>query len=171
MSSEKHRQWVDAPIIALLARITFGETFGHYFRGLNDLLAYYERTFSVAKIASGLAKSENVFWLAYVNDLPLGYGKLKLNSDSSFIDTKKVCQLQKIYVLKDFLAQKNGYQLQDHVITKAIELDYRYIWLSVLNSNERAVRFYKRNGFEQIGQHQYSIGKEDFNFWVISKQL
>jgi ribosomal protein S18 acetylase RimI-like enzyme len=161
----------DAPIIALLARLTFGETFGHYFRDPNDLLDYYERTFSVAKIASGLSKRVNVFWLAFVNDLPVGYGKLKLSSDSPFIDSTKVCQLQKIYVLKDFLSQKIGHQLQNHLLSKAKMLGFEHVWLSVLQSNERAIHFYLKNGFQRIGQHEYSIGKEDFEFWVMRKRL
>ena len=40
----------DAQFIALLGRITFTETFGHFFRDKQDLLNYYNSTFSVEKI-------------------------------------------------------------------------------------------------------------------------
>ena len=95
----------DAQFIALLGRITFTETFGHFFRDKKDLIDYYNLTFSVQKIEDGIKKPNNIF-IAFVNRLPVGYAKLKLYSNSEFIESKDVCQLQKIYVLKDFLSMK-----------------------------------------------------------------
>ena len=161
----------DAPFIALLGRITFTETFGHFFRDKKDLLAYFNRTFTVEKIKNGLKNSHNIFWLAYVDGLPVGYSKLKLNSPSEFIQSKDTCQLQKIYVLKDFLAMQIGQKLLNVLIEKAKEISSEDIWLSVLDSNERAIRFYKKHGFKNIGNHDFQIGKENFEFIVMSKAL
>ena len=161
----------DARYIALLGRITFTETFGHLFRDQKDLIDYYNRTFTVQKIEDGMKKQNNIFWIAFVNRLPVGYAKLKLDSKSEFIDTKDVCQLQKIYVLKDFLSMKIGYELQDSLLKKAKELNFDKVWLSVLNSNDRAINFYKNTGFEKIGNHDFQIGKENFEFIAMNKQL
>ena len=161
----------DAPFIALLGRTTFTETFGHFFSDQQDLIDYYNSTFSVQKIEDGIQKPNNLFWIAFVNRLPVGYAKLKLHSNSKFIDSTDVCQLQKIYVLKDFLSMKIGFQLQNSLLEKAKELNFDAIWLSVLNSNERAINFYKKGGFEAIGNHDFQIGKENFEFVAMSKQL
>ena len=114
----------DAQCIALLGRITFTETFGHFFRDQKDLIDYYNSTFSVQKIEDGIKKPNNIFWIAFINRLPVGYAKLKLYSNSEFIESKDVCQLQKIYVLKDFLSMKIGFELQDVSIKKAKELNF-----------------------------------------------
>ena len=161
----------DASFIALLGRTTFTETFGHFFRDQQDLIDYYNRTFSVQKIEDGIEKADNVFWIAFANRLPVGYAKLKLNSHSDFIDSKSVCQLQKIYVLKDFLSMKIGFGLQDALLKKAKELNFDHVWLSVLHSNERAINFYKNSGFENVGHHDFQIGKERFEFIAMNKQL
>ena len=161
----------DAPFIALLGRTTFTETFGHFFRDQNDLIDYYNLTFSVQKIEAGIEKSNNLFWIAFANRLPVGYAKLKLHSPSSFVESKAVCQLQKIYVLKDFLSMKIGVGLQDALLKKAKELSFDQVWLSVLHSNERAINFYKQSGFAQIGNHDFQIGKESFEFIAMSKKL
>ena len=161
----------DAQCIALLGRITFTETFGHFFRDKQDLLNYYNSTFSVQKIEDGIKKPNNIFWIAFANQLPVGYAKLKLNSNSEFIESNNVCQLQKIYVLKDFLSMKIGFELQDILLKKAKELNFNKVWLSVLNSNERAINFYKKNGFEKIGNHGFQIGKENFEFMAMKKEL
>ena len=161
----------DAPCIALLGRITFTETFGHFFRDEKDLMDYYDWTFSVQKIEDGIEKPNNIFWIAHANRLPVGYAKLKLNSSSEFLESKSVCQLQKIYVLKDFLSMKIGFELQDALLKKAKELNFDQVWLSVLNSNERAISFYQKTGFEKIGNHDFQIGKENFEFIAMKRDL
>ena len=161
----------DATFIAFLGRITFTETFGHFFRDKQDLLDYYNLTFSVEKIENGIEKPNNVFWIAFVNRLPVGYAKLKLNSKSEFMESKNICQLQKIYVLKDFLSMRIGFELQNLLLKKSKELEFNKIWLSVLNSNERAINFYRKNGFEKIGNHDFQIGKENFEFVAMKKEL
>jgi hypothetical protein len=69
----------DGPIAAFLGRITFAETFGYLFRNYfeNDLRAYLDATFDVAKMERSLAKPENAYWLALWAGLPVGYAKLK----------------------------------------------------------------------------------------------
>ena len=161
----------DAQFIALLGRITFTETFGHFFRDQKDLIDYYNLTFSVQKIENGIEKPNNIFWIAFVNRLPVGYAKLKLNSKSEFIESNDVCQLQKIYVLKDFLSMRIGFELQASLLKKAKELGFNKVWLSVLNSNERAINFYKKTGFEEIGNHDFQIGKENFEFTAMLKTM
>ena len=114
----------DARFIALLGRTTFTETFGHFFRDQKDLIDYYNFTFSVQKIEDGIKKPNNIFWIAFVNRLPVGYAKLKLYSNSEFIESKDVCQLQKIYVLKDFLSMKIGFGLQDLLLKKSQGVEF-----------------------------------------------
>lgn len=161
----------DAPYISLLGRTTFTETFGNYFRDKNDLLEYNERTFSVKKISASLKKPDNNYWIAFIGELPVGYAKLKLNSSSEFIKTKNSCQLQKIYVLKDFISQKIGHRLQETLLQKATAYNYKSVWLAVLNENERAIGFYKKNGFVKVGDHTFGIGKETFEFAIMEKSL
>lgn len=162
---------VDAGYIALLGRVTFTETFGHFFKDKKDLLDYYDLTFSVIKIENSLSKPNNLYWIAFVDRLAVGYAKLKLNSPSEFLEDEDLCQLQKIYVLKDFLSMKIGFQLQNQLLIKAKEKGFFKIWLSVLRGNERAINFYKKTGFQEIGKHDFQIGKEHFDFMAMSKQL
>ena len=161
----------DAKCIALLGRITFSETFGHLFREKQDLQDYFEQTFSVQKIENSLNKPNNVFWIASVDRLPVGYAKLKLNSSSEFSSSMKACQLQKIYVLKDFLSMRIGLELQNQLLDRARELSFETVWLSVLNSNDRALRFYEKSGFDKIGTHGFQIGREKFEFTAMEKKL
>ncbi|MEM9647039.1 MAG: N-acetyltransferase [Bacteroidota bacterium] len=161
----------DAPQIALLARFTFTETFGHYFRDRSDLKTYLNQTFNVPKLQESLKKPNNLFWLAYIDHLPVGYSKLKLHSPTPFLQSDSICQLQKIYVLKDFLSHKVGLPLQNAMLEHAVEKGIKNIWLSVLKENARAIRFYEKNGFKTLGDHDFQIGKEHFEFQAMVKNL
>lgn len=160
----------DAPHIALLARITFTETFSEYFRDKQDLFDYYEQTFGVPKIIASLQKENNLYWMALWNGLPVGYAKLKVHSTTEFIPDKSTSQLQKIYVLKEFLDKKIGKLLMDELMEFFNKSHKNYLWLSVLKLNERAVKFYYRNDFKNVGEHRFQIGKEVFDFYVLCKE-
>ncbi|MDC6390635.1 GNAT family N-acetyltransferase [Maribacter sp. PR1] len=161
----------DAKSIALLGRTTFSETFAHYFRYEQDLLDYLEATFSIDKIENSIAKPTNRYWVTIVNGIPAGYAKLKLNSKSEFILNGPVCQLQKIYILKDFLSMRIGGGLQHHLLEESKQLGFKDIWLSVLKENTRAINFYDKSGFIEIGEHNFQIGREIFHFFVMKKNL
>ena len=101
----------------------------------------------------------------------MGYAKLKLDSTSQLIVHKNVCQLQKIYVLKDFLGKKVGFQLQKYLLEEARASQYEVIWLTVLDTNTRAIDFYKKDGFVGVGDTKFDIGLESFGFKVMMKKL
>jgi diamine N-acetyltransferase len=161
----------DAEFISLLARITFTETFEHYYRNRQDLLDYYDITFGVPKIRASLNKVNNVYWIAFYKELPVGYAKLKKFSKSDFINSDSVSQLQKIYVLKDFQSKKIGHNMQAEMFKETIKLGNKFLWLSVLKSNEKAILFYNKNGFIKIGEHTFDIGQEHFNFIDMKKEF
>jgi len=161
----------DASCISLLARITFDETFGHLFRKREDLLNYFDTTFSVQKIEKSIQKPFTFYWIVFLNNLPIGYAKLKLQSTNEFIKAKNCCQLQKIYILKDFINHKIGLYLQNELLKTAKENNCNQIWLSVLKENSRAIHFYKKNNFKIIGAHYFQIGIEIFNFHIMSRKL
>ena len=161
----------DAQIIALLGRITFTETFGHLFYDKQDLANYLSETFGVEKLRTSLGKPNNIFWLAYVDQLPVGYAKLKKNAPSPFLDGNHVGQLQKIYVLKDLHSQQIGKALQEELLDHAQNLGIKNIWLSVLKGNDRAIGFYLKHGFLAVGDHTFQIGKQVFDFVALSKPI
>ena len=161
----------DAGSVSSLGSVTFSESFGHHFIDQQDLHDYNDLTFSVDKIENSISKPDNLYWIAFVDRLAVGYAKLKLNSPSKFILEKNVCQLQKIYVLKDFQSMKIGFELQNLLLNKTKERGFRKVWLSALKKNERAIKFYLNNGFIEIGNHDYQIGKQNFEFIAMSKLL
>ncbi len=162
----------DAAIIALLGRLTFRETFGALFVGREDeLQTYLNQTFSVSKIASSMVKPQNHYWLALLDELPVGYAKHKYPSANPLVNAPKPAQLQKIYVLSEFIAHRIGHALLDAVIQAAVAAHIRVMWLTVLDSNDRAIRFYERHGWTSAGTANFAIGTQDFSFLVMRTEI
>jgi diamine N-acetyltransferase len=167
----KKAQFEDAPYISLLGRITFTETFGHLFPIQEELDTYLNDTFSVEKIRSSIMKENNVFWLALADDLPIGYAKFKKKSWFDDADREAVSQVQKIYILKDFLKLKLGFNLYQHIENEAISLNSKSLWLVVLETNDRAIQFYEKVGFEKTKRHFFDIGSQHFQFELMVKKM
>ena len=82
--------------------------------------------------------------------------KLKLYSNSEFIESKGRLPTSKNLCFKRLSVHENWIWITRSSIKKAKELNFNKVWLSVLNSNERAINFYKKNRFEKIGNHDFS---------------
>ena len=158
----------DAEVVALLGRITFRETFGYLFANhAADLSTYLDRTFAVDKIRRSLGTSRNTYWLALLDGLPVAYAKLKHPSPTPLLKDEAPAQLQKIYVLGEFLKQGIGRPLLHRVLEEAAVRNVDAVWLDVLKENTRAIRFYQQNSFEALGDDSYTIGAQTFAFHLM----
>lgn len=161
----------DAAMTALLGRVTFAETFGYLFQNrARELGTYLDRTFGVGKVETSLSKPGNVYWLAFRDRLPVAYAKLKHPSAPSGRAAQDAAQLQKIYVLKEFLAERIGEALLRQVSAEAKQRAST-LWLDVLHENQRAIGFYRKHGFAVTGEDAYAIGSQTFLFKRLARHL
>jgi ribosomal protein S18 acetylase RimI-like enzyme len=162
----------DAEAVALLGRITFAETFGSLFQNhADDLRSYLDHTFNVANIRRSLVEPDNRYWLALVDELPVSYAKLKFPSPVGPLGGAEVAQLQKIYVLREFVGHGIGKRMLHAVIDDARSLRIARVWLDVLKENARAIRFYERERFRPLGEDRYTIGAQTFAFHLMVRNL
>lgn len=161
----------DVSNVAYLGKKTFGQSFGYLFNDSKDLTDYLDHTFSIEKLQKSIVKPSNIYWIVFYEDSAVGYAKIQLDAPSEFIPFSQVCKLQKLYILQEYGSNGIGARLHQLIFNKAITHYSQYIWLSVLKSNERATAFYKRDNYKIVGEHPFRIGKQDFDFWVMSKKL
>jgi diamine N-acetyltransferase len=68
-------------------------------------------------------------------------------------------QLQKIYVLAEFVGERIGEALLRQGLPEA-RRRAPTLWLDVLHENKRAIGFYKKHGFAVTGEDTYTIGSQ-----------
>ncbi|SHH56009.1 GNAT family N-acetyltransferase [Winogradskyella jejuensis] len=161
----------DAEVLALLGRVTYSESHGHFIDNNDDLMAYMETAFSVSKTKQDITDPKNRFYISYADDLPVGYAKLVLNSGYEDMHSENSCQLERIYILKDFIPLKIGQQFLTFLEAEAKALEFNTIWLSVYNKNERAIRFYQKNDFKDVGLSIFIVNGKAYENMVFSKDL
>jgi ribosomal protein S18 acetylase RimI-like enzyme len=99
--------------------------------------------------------------------MPTGYAKLKLPSGHKVPGNEGAAQLQKIYVLAEFKANRLGHALMQAVMAQAAGGGASTIWLTVLDTNEPAIRFYRRCGWRDAGTATFTIGSLRFSYLVL----
>ncbi len=161
----------DAALLALLGRLTWAESHGHYIEDKEDLSKYLKANFSVAKTKQDLENPNNLFYIIYVDELPVGYAKLILNATNENIATQNTSRLERIFILNDFISLKIGKQLLTFVEEQAKVLQLATMWLSVYIKNNRAIRFYEKNEFENVGALNFIVNGKSYENIVFSKKL
>jgi ribosomal protein S18 acetylase RimI-like enzyme len=76
-------------------------------------------------------------------------------------------ELQKIYVLHEHHGKNIGAVLLNEIKNIANDICPDYIWLDTHISNDRAIKFYEKNGFVKIAKHFFTIGSQIFEYHVM----
>ena len=156
-----------AATIAAIGKRSFSDAFGKFFDEQEDLLQYLERTYKIEKIVASISNPNNVFFVAMSDNKMLGFAKIKKLSLNKQIQEDKQMELQKIYVLTEYHGSGTASALLGAILQLAEKLQPDCIWLDVIIENERAIRFYKKNGFEKCAKHYFKIGTQIFTYDVM----
>ncbi len=161
----------DTEVLALLGRLTWAESHGHYIDDKNNLLKYLNENFSITKTKQDLNNPKHRFYIVYVDNLPVGYAKLEVNAINENVPSQNNCRLERIFILNEFIPLKIGQQLLTFVEEKAKALQLDVMWLSVYIKNKRAIRFYERNKFKNVGELNFIVSGQSYDNIVFAKNI
>jgi len=153
-----------ATIIAGIGKTAFLHAFGHLFNSREELQQYLDHTYDTDKLIASLGKENNIYFLALLNEQPVGFAKLKKHSLNQQIESFAQTELQKIYVLSEYHGTGAGNALLQECIKLARELQADELWLDTHINNTRAIRFYERHGFQKHDKYFFTIGTQLFEY-------
>ncbi|HMG67571.1 MAG TPA: GNAT family N-acetyltransferase [Chitinophagaceae bacterium] len=157
-----------ADTIASIGKQSFRDAFGHLFSNRNELREYLDYTYDPEKIARSIEKENNVFFLAFVENVPVGFAKVKKYSLNEQIESIAQTELQKIYVLSYYHGSGAGAALMQSVIDLAQEIGPDFLWLDTHIANAKAIRFYEKYGFKKMGKYYFMIGSQTFEYHLMA---
>lgn len=128
-----------------------------------DLAQYLDANYNHVAIRDELTNADNIYHILYYNDTPAGFSKIVLNAAHENITETNATKLDRIYLLADFYDLKLGYHLLHHNVAFSKNAQQSGMWLFTWIGNERAINFYKRNGFDIIGEHSFRISGTHYN--------
>ena len=151
-----------AEMLSALAKTTFLESHGHSASPV-DVDTYITANLNQNTLEKELLDPGSIYHLLFQDDVPAGYSKIKLNTPFPGADRTNVTKLERIYFLKRFYGQGLAQELFDFNLRLAKENQQAGIWLFVWKENQRAVNFYKKNGFLVVGSHDFKISDQHSN--------
>ena len=138
---------------------TFRETFEEV-NSEEDMQKYLDENLSLERLKNELENLDSEFYFIENENKNLGYLKLNFGNAQTEKLEENHFEIERIYVLKAFLGQKIGQILFDKAIEIGREKNLEYVWLGVWEENHRAIKFYKKNGFEIFGKHDFVLGED-----------
>jgi diamine N-acetyltransferase len=160
----------DAKMLSELGAKTFHETFAKD-NTPENINAYLEESFSPEIQFNELSAQDTIFIIAESEGMPIGYAQLMIGSRDETIKGTKPLEIRRIYASSEYLGKGVGNELMKTAIHEAKARDCDCIWLGVWEKNQRAIDFYKKWGFRQVGTHVFSVGDDPQNDFVMELAL
>lgn len=148
----------DLKIICALGITTFYEA---YFAqdDSDDLANYILKSFSIEQINSELTDENSTFFIADADAGAVGYAKLRENSPAECLKGENTVEIQRIYILEKMKGKSVGDALMQKCFDEARRKNYESVWLGVWEQNLAAQKFYRKYGFEKVGELQFPYGE------------
>jgi ribosomal protein S18 acetylase RimI-like enzyme len=142
-----------------IGRQTFFEAFAA--SNTEENMAHYmAEGFSTGKLKAELHDAHSEFYFSCLGEKVIGYLKVNFGPSQTDVKDDKSLEIERIYVLKEFIGKKVGQMLFDQAIQIAKERHADYVWLGVWEHNPRAIQFYKKNGFVEFDRHIFLLGND-----------
>lgn len=112
---------------------------------------YIERSYAPDVIAKELADPNNLHYIAYDNEKPIAYLKIRLNEILQNFKTKNCLEVERIYILNAYKGIGLGRSLMQISDDLAMDLNKDIVFLKAMDSSTDSIAFYKKLGYETCG--------------------
>ena len=151
--------------LALISAATFLETFAGAIAG-DALVAHCEAQHARETYQNHLVLGARA-WLAELGGAPIGYAML--TEPELQVAQSGDLELKRIYVLSRFHGSGVAARLLEAVLATAA--GSKRLLLGVKADNERAIAFYRKQDFSQIGTRQFDVGGTLYNDVVLARNI
>lgn len=150
---------LDADLLAEIGARAFRHTFARD-NTPEDMAAYLAAAFGPALQAAELADPGTTFLIADIGRETVGYARLVRAPAPECIPAGRPIEIRRIYAAEAWLGRGIGAALMRACLAEAERQQCEVIWLDVWERNERAIAFYRRWGFVQVGTQAFVLGSD-----------
>ncbi len=160
----------DAPALAELAARTFTETFAAD-NSPEDLDAHLRSSYGVAQQTAELEDRDAIALLAFQGEELAGFAQVRRQSAPACVTGERPIELHRFYLARSAHGTGLAAPLMRAARAAAQELGGLHLWLGVWQRNPRAIAFYLKAGFVQVGSHVFMVGSDPQTDWVLVSTL
>jgi GNAT superfamily N-acetyltransferase len=160
----------DSELLASLGAETFADTFSAD-NTPENMAAYLSASFSPARQAREIADPASRFLILESDDHPVGYAHVHVGSAPQAVRGRRPMEIVRIYARRHWIGKGVGARLMDACLVQAVEAGCDVVWLGVWARNARAIRFYLKAGFRQVGVQTFQLGKDTQQDWIMARPV
>lgn len=149
----------DAEALAAFAARTFADTFGHD-NHPEDLHAHLVAAYGLAQQAQELSDPAWSTLLAHHDERLIAYAQLRRGATPDCVVQSDAVELHRFYVDRPWHGRAVAVALMAAARDAARALGARHLWLGVWERNPRAIAFYRKSGFIDVGSHHFLVGAD-----------
>jgi len=150
---------VDAAALAEFAARTFEETYSAD-NSAEDTRAHLSATYGLRQQTAELADPSVTTILARSNGELIAYAQIRRNTPPPCVTHPAPIELHRFYVDRTAHGSGLASELMQAVHQATHDFDGGHIWLGVWERNSRAIAFYKKAGFVDVGSTIYMVGPD-----------
>jgi diamine N-acetyltransferase len=164
----------DALALANAASAFFRDTFGAANRP-EDMEEYLAHAFSEMRQRAELAESSTRVLIATASDAAIaGYVHLRLGAPppaGSSATAGQSAEIARFYADRRWHGRGLGAALMDAAVATATQWGAELLWLAVWEQNPRAIAFYAKHGFVDVGEQYFQLGSDRQHDRVMARRL
>jgi GNAT superfamily N-acetyltransferase len=149
----------DSAMLAELGAKTFHDSFADHNEPA-DMAAYLEASFAPEIQAREIADPGWRYFIAEVAGQPVGFVLARDVPPPDCVTGPAPIELARFYVDRPWHGRGIAPLLMDACIAEARRRGGKTLWLGVYEHNKRAVRFYEKAGFRDVGSHFFMLGSD-----------
>lgn len=149
----------DAARLFEFARRLFDETFGPT-NDRADMDAYMARAFTPEMQERELTDADRICLLGESDGTLAAYALLRVGSHEPCVTGPAPIEIERFYVDFPWHGTGAAQHMMETVQNEARALGAKTIWLGVWEHNPRAIAFYTKLGFTDVGSHDFLLGSD-----------
>lgn len=149
----------DASNLARLQEQTFRATFAAT-NTEQDMTLHCQTHYSAALQEQEIVDPELLTLVCADHDRLVGFAQLKRGAAPDCIDADRPAEIKRLYVNAQWHGTGVAQRLMEQCFDEARGLGAQHIWLGVWERNPRAIHFYNKCGFAEVGAHIFMVGND-----------
>ena len=147
----------DAAALAALAVRTFRDTYEPH-NTPEDMALHIAQAFGLSQQSRELADPAIITLVVEIRSDLAGYAQLRRKRPPACVEGEQPIELWRFYVDRAWHGKGIAQALMERVDAEAARAGARTLWLGVWERNDRALAYYRKSRFVDVGSHTFVVG-------------
>lgn len=138
---------------------------------IEEFSSYVLSEYSVENVRKSITDTNKITLLAISDDAVVGCVEILLSPKSPISPIEPCIEISTFYILERFQGIGIGKKLLTVCLNEIKRLNFNKVWLTVYYKNQKAIEFYRRQNFIQIGETDFLLGEDKHKNYILIRDV